>query len=400
VDLQGQIRQRWVSLFLAVHGATPEWRLSSGSSNKTLCRCGGDRGCLPSSLASRGGGGRRAGGSLSSPFRCLLASQLLALAHGVGWRPAPSSSEAPWWGVLAAGDVGGSFMNKCEPASISGDPLLLYLLPAGQGGEGRRKRIGGAYGYDGGRGFDSTSASRRGAGRSPPWCLVKLPWGKSLELLGREILLSLERCRPQVVCCTPPLTSSAGVGGEGEGSGVAGLAFIWGWILGTVGDFALMVYRCIGLLAPPVPASTEDQQPPRVTATPDEKFADLRRCPSSAAPRKESSNYTEDLLRIAIKVVYAFLPLGCIRRRQLRSSPMSLPRFNGEDHSVLSSVKLTPYLQLNLRPRWSLPSRLLVEPLALRMERLLEAPEVHSCRFISSVFSTDPLAGSDCVLPR
>jgi hypothetical protein len=32
----------------------------------------------------------------------------------------------------------------------------------------------------------------------------------------------------------------------------------------------------------------------------------------------------------------------------------------------------------------------MVEPLALRMERLLEAPEVHSCRFISFVFLMDP----------
>jgi hypothetical protein len=161
-----------------------------------------------------------------------------------------------------------------------------------------------------------------------------------------------------------------------------------------------MVYRCIGSLALPVPASTEVQQTSRVTAMPDEKIDDLCRYPSSAAPRKESSNYTADLLKIAIKVVCAFLPHGCIRRRQLRSSPMSLPRFSGEDPSVLSSVMLTPYLQLNLQPRWSLPSRLLVEPLALRMERLLEAPEVHSCRFISFVFSTDPLAGSNCVLLR
>jgi hypothetical protein len=198
----------------------------------------------------------------------------------------------------------------------------------------------------------------------------------------------------------PPLTSSAGLGGEGEGSGVAGHAFLWGWFSGSAGHFALMVYRCIGLLAPPVPASIEDQQSSRITVMPEEKIADLCRCFSSTAPRKESSNYTADLLRIAIKVVCAFLPLRCIRRRQLRSSPMSLPRFSGEDPLVLSSVMHTPYLQLNLQPRWSLPSRLLVEPLALWMERLLEAPEVHSCRFISSVFSTDPLAGSDCVLPR
>jgi hypothetical protein len=60
---------------------------------------------------------------------------------------------------------------------------------------------------------------------------------------------------------------------------------------------------------------------------------------------------------------------------------------------------LPPYLQLKLIPRWSLPSRLLVELLALRLARLLEAPEDHSYRFISSVFSTDPLAGSGSVLP-
>jgi hypothetical protein len=142
----------------------------------------------------------------------------------------------------------------------------------------------------------------------------------------------------------PPLTSSVGLGGEEEGFGVAGHAFLWGWFSRSAGDFALMVYRCIGLLAPPVPASTEDQQSSSVTVMPEEKIANLCRCFSSAAPRKESSNYTADLLRIAIKVVCAFLPLGCIHRRQLRSSPMLLPRFSGEDPSVLSSVMLTPYL--------------------------------------------------------
>jgi hypothetical protein len=78
---------------------------------------------------------------------------------------------------------------------------------------------------------------------------------------------------------------------------------------------------------------------------------------------------------------------------------MSLPRFSGEDSSVLSSVVLPPYLQLSLLPRWSLPSRLLVEPLALWLAGLLEAPKDHSYRFISSVFSMDPLVGSGCVLP-
>jgi hypothetical protein len=105
-------------------------------------------------------------------------------------------------------------------------------------------------------------------------------------------------------------------------------------------------------------------------------------------------------LRITDQVVLVFLLLGCIRQRQLRSSPMLLPRFSEEDSSVFSSMLLHLYLQLNLLPRWSLPSRLLAEPLALRLARQLEALEVHSCRFISYVFSTDPLAGSDCVLHR
>jgi hypothetical protein len=136
-----------------------------------------------------------------------------------------------------------------------------------------------------------------------------------LEPLGREIPLPLERCRPRVVCWEPPLTSSAGLGGEGEGFGVPSNAFIWGWFSEFASDLALMVYRCIGFLALPVPASTEDQHISRVTAMSDERIADICRYLSHAAPRKESSNYTADLLRIAIQVVCAFLPLGCIRRR-------------------------------------------------------------------------------------
>jgi hypothetical protein len=124
----------------------------------------------------------------------------------------------------------------------------------------------------------------------------------------------------------------------------------------------------------------------------------LCQCLSSAARRKGSDSYTVEKLRIAIQVVFAFfLPLGCIHRRQLRSSPMSLPRFSREDPSVKLGGT-SPYLHLNYLPRWSLPSRLLVEPPALWLARLLEAPEDHNCRFISCVFSTDPMAGSDCVL--
>jgi hypothetical protein len=105
-----------------------------------------------------------------------------------------------------------------------------------------------------------------------------------------------------------------------------------------------------------------------------------------AAPDQDSAaqrGYIADQLRIAVQAVFAiFLPLGCIRQRQMRASPMSLPRFSREDTPVLSSVRLTPNLELNLLPRMSLPMRLLVEPLTLRLVRLLEALQEHSCRFI------------------
>jgi hypothetical protein len=104
-------------------------------------------------------------------------------------------------------------------------------------------------------------------------------------------------------------------------------------------------------------------------------------------------------MRIAAPDVFAiFRPLGCSRRRQMRSSPKSLPRFSGEDFLDLSSVMHIRYLQLNHLPCLPLPTRLLVEPLALRLERLCEALEEHSCRIVASVLSTDPLAGSNCIL--
>jgi hypothetical protein len=62
---------------------------------------------------------------------------------------------------------------------------------------------------------------------------------------------------------------------------------------------------------------------------------------------KDYGIYTANQLRVVVQVVFAFfLPIGCICRRQLRSSSISLPRFSGEDSSALSSVVHPPYLQL------------------------------------------------------
>jgi hypothetical protein len=90
----------------------------------------------------------------------------------------------------------------------------------------------------------------------------------------------------------------------------------------------------------------------------------------------KTSCYTQNSYQAADHFAFAFfVPLGCIRRRQLRESLMSLPRFGGEDFFDLSSVIRPQDLQLNLKPHRCLPSRLLVEPLALRLARYQEALE-------------------------
>jgi hypothetical protein len=93
----------------------------------------------------------------------------------------------------------------------------------------------------------------------------------------------------------------------------------------------------------------------------------------------------------ADQAVFAFfVPLGCIRRRQMRESPMSLPRFSGEDFFDLSSVMHPLDLQLNPKPQRRLPMRLLVEPLALRLVRLQEAPGEDNCRFFVRILIGPP----------
>jgi hypothetical protein len=45
------------------------------------------------------------------------------------------------------------------------------------------------------------------------------------------------------------------------------------------------------------------------------------------------------------------------------------------------------------------PTRLLVEPLALQLVRRYEASKEHICRINVSMLSMNPLAGSDYILP-
>jgi hypothetical protein len=115
----------------------------------------------------------------------------------------------------------------------------------------------------------------------------------------------------------------------------------------------------------------------------------------------KTSCYTQNSYQAADHFAFAFfVPLGCIRRRQLRESLLSLPRFSGEDFFDLSSVFRPQDLQLNLKPHRCLPSRLLVEPLALRLARYQEAPREDNCRFFSVRSLIGPLAGSNCVIPH
>jgi hypothetical protein len=101
--------------------------------------------------------------------------------------------------------------------------------------------------------------------------------------------------------------------------------------------------------------------------------------------------YTVRSCQAAGRPVFAFfVSFGCIRRGQLRESPKSLPRFSGEDLVDLSSVMLPQDLQLNPKPQMFLPTRLSVEPLALRLVRFQEAPEEHKCRFFCPLSQRTP----------
>ena len=106
---------------------------------------------------------------------------------------------------------------------------------------------------------------------------------------------------------------------------------------------------------------------------------------------------TAYLLLATVHVGCVFLMFGTGRRR-VRSSRLRFLRFNNKEPPDLGSVLDISYLQLNLIPHRRLPTRLLVEPLALRLARLREAPEECDCRFVASEFSTDPLIGSGCTL--
>jgi len=85
----------------------------------------------------------------------------------------------------------------------------------------------------------------------------------------------------------------------------------------------------------------------------------------------------------------AFSLLGTCRRR-VRASLLRFLRFGGREPTDLSSVLDIQNLQLNPLPHGSLPTRLLVEPLALRLDWLREAPGKYDCRFRASGFSPDP----------
>ena len=102
-------------------------------------------------------------------------------------------------------------------------------------------------------------------------------------------------------------------------------------------------------------------------------------------------------LLVTVHVGCAFLLFGTSRRR-VRSSLLRFLRFNSQEPTELGSVMDITYLQLNHLPHRRLPTRLLVEPLALRLARLQEALMECDCRFAASEFSSDPLIGSGCTL--
>ena len=82
---------------------------------------------------------------------------------------------------------------------------------------------------------------------------------------------------------------------------------------------------------------------------------------------------TAYLLLATVHVGRVFLLFGTGRRR-VRLPMLRFLRFNSKEPPDLGSVLDISYLQLNLLPHRRRPTRLLVEPLALRLVRLREAP--------------------------
>jgi hypothetical protein len=102
--------------------------------------------------------------------------------------------------------------------------LLLPPLLAGLGGEGQGTGRGDAADVWG----SSVEVFGCDTSRFAPLCFAVPPWWRRPESLPDVKPSPNKRCCPWVVCWETLLTSLAGLGGEGEGSGVAGNAFSWG----------------------------------------------------------------------------------------------------------------------------------------------------------------------------
>jgi len=217
---------------------------------------------------------------------------------------------------------------------------------------------------------DGSAGARRSWVRWDSWWTLSRPGFlqiRQLSVAGVELLSSLRYVKPLLVL--------AGHGGEGIEQGVSATLGIGGshvqklvpaeesfvavafychcfWSFGTISSYELYG-QCSGCVLLPISA--------------------------------------------AGNVGEAFSLLGTCRRR-VRASLLRFLRFSGREPLDLSSVMDIQDLQLNPSPRRRLPMRLLVEPLALRLDRLQEAPEEYDCRFCVSDFSSDPLIGSDCIL--
>jgi hypothetical protein len=106
---------------------------------------------------------------------------------------------------------------------------------------------------------------------------------------------------------------------------------------------------------------------------------------------KQTRCYTSTILQAAFHVACSFfLPLELFRRRWVRAFLISVLRFGGEDILILSLMMAIFDLQLNHLPRSSWPTRLLVEPPALRLTSTQKALEECDSRLFESVFSPDP----------
>jgi hypothetical protein len=352
------------------------------SSDKAYGGCGFWR--WPSPSAGHGGKGRRAAG-----LRPLLqtlgpVALFLVLASGAGKPSEQILCRLLWLEAANDATMGGGPLNKIQAHADSCSckiQALLHLL-AGRGGEEKVVMVGMLCSY-----WSRLAHCPAGGLRSTPFLLTGR--GGMGEDCGGGMMLGgwwwlgvlLEDSHSgDAICCK--LTSLILYSGHHES-----YAYCWKYchinLESALANLYMLEIRELLLNGFTVAIS----MPVRIDYHQRRARARcLLICKEMVLLYMKPGCYTSISYHATGHSVFAFFVLlGCIRRRQMRESPNLLPRFSGKDFFDLSSVMLPLDLQLDPKPQSCLPTRLSVEPLALRLVRFQEALGEYNCRFFCPI---------------